>query len=192
MPTGTFSNDQLREFVIAGHWNLPKVQELLAQYPDLLNARYQWGENDYEPAIQAAAHAGAPAVAEFLLAQGAPLEICTAAMLGRQDEVQRLLDETPALIDAHGAHGIPLLAHAALSGSADLAKMIFERGAHKGASFALSNAVSKGHVDMARWLLENANPDPNWKNYEGKPALTIATEAGDQAMLALLTGHRAG
>ena len=76
MPTGTFSNDQLREFVIAGHWNLPKVQELLAQYPDLLNARYQWGENDYEPAIQTATHAGTPAVTEFLLAQGAPLEIC--------------------------------------------------------------------------------------------------------------------
>lgn len=188
----SYSTEQLREFVIAGHWNLPRVQELLAQYPDLLNARYQWGENDYETAIQAAAHAGSPRVAEFLLGQGAPLEICTAAMLGRQPEVENLLAGDPSLSSARGAHGIPLMAHAALSGRVPLAKMLFERGAREGMSFALSNAVSRGHVQMAGWLLENGQPDLQWKNYEGKTALTIASEAGNQDMLSLLAEHGAG
>lgn len=186
-----FSPEQLREFVIAGHWNLPRVQEMLAEFPELLNERYQWGENDYETAIQAAAHVGSAHVAEFLLAQGAPLEICTAAMLGRRDELERLLDEDPARINARGAHTIPLLAHAALSGKADLAEMLVTRGAQEGISFALSNAVSKGHLDMTRWLLENTKPDLAWPNYEGKTPLTIAGEAGNEALAALLREHGA-
>ena len=186
MTTPTFSTEQLREFVIAGHWNLPRVQEMLAQFPELLNVRYQWGENDYETAIQAAAHVGSAQVAEFLLGQGAPLEICTAAMLGRIPEVERLLAEDPARINARGAHAIPLLAHAALSGDTTLAQMLVEHGAQEGLSFALSNAVSKGHFDMTRWLLENGKPDLAWQNYEGKTPLTIATEAGNEALAALL------
>src|SRR6185369_9343473 len=119
MTSASYSPEQLREFVIAGHWNLARVQEMLSQFPELLNVSYQWGENDYETAIQAAAHVGSAHVAEFLLTQGAPLEICTAAMLGRRDEVQRLLAEDPARIHARGAHAIPLLAHADLSGKAE-------------------------------------------------------------------------
>jgi ankyrin repeat protein len=191
MTTNSFSTDQLREFVIAGHWNLPRVQEMLAQFPEILNVPYQWAENDYETAIQGAAHVGSPHVAEFLLAQGAPLEICTAAMLGRLDDVTRLLAEDPGLISARGAHGIPLIAHAALSGNTALAQLLYERGAHEGVSFALSNAVSKGHFEMTRWLLDHSAPDLNWTNYEGKTPLLIATEAGNQAIIALLQEYGA-
>jgi uncharacterized protein len=191
MTTNSFSTDQLREFVIAGHWNLPKVQEILAQFPEILNVPYQWGENDYETAIQGAAHVGSPHVAEFLLAQGAPLEICTAAMLGRLDDVTRLLAADPALINARGAHAIPLIAHAALSGNVALVQMLYERGAREGVSFALSNAVSKGHFEMTHWLLDHSTPDLNWTNYEGKTPLLIATEAGNQAIITLLQEYGA-
>jgi uncharacterized protein len=191
MPTDAFSTDQLREFVIAGHWNLPKVREMLAQFPKMLDAPYKWGENDYETAIQAAAHVGSIPVAEFLLEQGAPLEICTAAMLARTDEVARLLDEDPGLINARGAHAIPLMAHAALSGNTALARMLVERGAREGISMALSNAVSKGHVEMTRWLLDNSTPDLSWTNYEGKTPLMIASEAGNEAIITLLLEHGA-
>ncbi len=186
MATNRFSSEQLREFVIAGHWNLPKVKEMLAEFPEILNVPYDWGENDWETAIQGAAHVGSPHVAEFLLAQGAPLEICTAAMLGRQADVERLLAENPALINAHGAHGIPLMAHAALSGNVSLAQMLLERGEHEEMSLALSNAVNKGYAGMTRWLLEHGAPDLSWKNYEGKNVLTIATERGDETISALL------
>jgi ankyrin repeat protein len=191
MPKNAFSTDQLREFVIAGHWNLPKVQEMLAQSPEMLNEPYAWAENDTETAIQGAAHAGSIPVAEFLLEQGAPLEVCTAAMLGRADEVARMLAEDPGLINARGAHAIPLMAHAALSGNVVLVRMLAERGAREGISMALSNAVSKGHVEMTKWLLDNSSPDLSWTNYEGKTPLMIASEGSKDAIVTLLLEHGA-
>ena len=38
--------ETIREFVIAGHGNLPRVREMLDEMPALLNEKYQWGEND--------------------------------------------------------------------------------------------------------------------------------------------------
>ena len=66
----------LREFVIAGHGNLSKVKELLAHHPELLDMPYSWTETDRETAVMAAAQVGNAAVAEYLLAKGAPLSIC--------------------------------------------------------------------------------------------------------------------
>ncbi len=103
------SSDLVREFVIAGHGSLEKVREMLARDPQLLSAANEWSPGDRESAIQAAAHVGSVNVAEYLLSQGAPLEICTAAMLGRRQEIERMLAAEPSLIRAKGAHGIPLL-----------------------------------------------------------------------------------
>ena len=63
-------------------------------------------------AVQAAAQVGSANVAQFLLKHGAPLEICTAAMLGMRDVVEHWLNEDPQNANATGAHGIPLLPHA--------------------------------------------------------------------------------
>jgi ankyrin repeat protein len=183
------SVEQVRDFVIAAHGNLPRVREMLTAHPGLLNARHQWGENDSETAIQAAAQVGSASVADYLLERGAPLEICTAAMLGRLDDVQRMLDEDAALIQERGAHGISLMAHAALSNNLELAKMLFKRGATAGMSLALGNAVMHGDARMARWIIDNGHPDLSWKNYEGKSLLTIARETGKQDMLVLLGEH---
>ena len=183
------TTEQIRDFVIAAHGNLPRVREMLVEYPSLVNERYQWGENDSETAIQAAAQTGSINVAEFLLARGAPLEICTAAMLGQKTEVQKMLDKDPSLIKARGAHGIALMTHAALSNNIPLVKMLFKRGANTGMSMALGNAVMHGHYEMARWIIENGQPDFKWKNFEGKTLLTIASERGDKNMIKLLREH---
>src|SRR5260370_10688026 len=87
------SDDVVREFVIAGHGNLEKVRKILEQNPELLNASYAWSETDHETAIQVAAQVGSATVATYLLERGAPLEICTAAMLGRRDEVERRISD---------------------------------------------------------------------------------------------------
>ncbi len=184
--------DQVREFVIAGHGDLQKIKRLLAENPAMLNASHPWSESDHETAIQAAAQVGNAAIAEYLVSQGAPLDICTAAMLGRKDDVERLLGGDPSLIAARGAHGIPLLAHAALSGNVPLADLLWKRGVREGASFALGNAVDRGHLEMARWLLGNANPDLGWKNYQGKTVLSIALERGNAGTIELLKEHGAG
>ena len=184
--TYNLSPDVIREFVITGHWNLPRVKAMLAEHPDLLNVAHEWAPGDRETAIQAAAHAGSSHVAQFLLSQGAPLEICTAASLGRKETVEQILRGDSNLIHARGAHGIPLMAHAAFSGDVALAQVLFERGAREGMSMALSNAVSKGHLELTQWLLEYGNPDLGWKNYDGKTALDIVRERNHAELVTLL------
>jgi ankyrin repeat protein len=191
MSTEQPSPEVIREFVIAGHGNLTKVQAMLAAQPVLLNIPYEWSPGDNETAIQGAAHVGNRAVAEYLLTQGAPLELCTAAMLGRRDEVESFLQADSAAIKSNGAHGIPLLCHAALSGDVPLVESLYQRGASMGASLATSLVVSRGDVAMTRWLLENTSPDLTFKNYEDKSMLEIATEASNVEIADLLRNHGA-
>src|SRR4051812_2968193 len=170
MSTNQPTANEIREFVIAGHGNLEKVKQMLALYPDLLNIAHEWRPGDTETALQGAAHVGSREIAEFLLAQGAPLDICTAAMLGERAEVERFLEKEPDQIHTNGAHGIPLLTHAALSGDVRLVQLLYEQGATTGASAALVLAVGKDHLGVARWLLENGAPELSWKNFQGKTA----------------------
>jgi ankyrin repeat protein len=176
----------VRDFVIAGHMDLEKVKRMHEEHPALLNAAHPWKENDHETAIQAAAQMGNVPVAEYLLSKGAPLEICTAAMLGKLEDVRRMLSKNPKDISATGAHGIPLLAHAALSGNLDLVQLLFNQGAHQGVSFAFHNAVNRNDYKIARWLLETGKVDLAWKNYQGKTALAIAGERGYDEIVSLL------
>ena len=155
------STDLVREFVIAGHGNLEKVKKMLEERPDLLNAAYAWTENDHETAIQAAAQVGSVPVAEYLLENGAPLEICTAAMLGRKEEVKRRIRENPGNINSTGAHDITLLTHAALSGDIELVQYLFQNGAKTGSSSALQNAVTRGYYDLIK-------PRPECEEFSGK------------------------
>ncbi len=185
------TSEYIREFVLAGHGNFERVQEMLAATPALLNAAYEWKENDRETALQGAAHVGNTAIAEYLLAKGAPLEICTAAMLGQHDAVRKFVADNPQQINATGAHGIALVTHAALSGNVALVQWLIEHGAHGGISAALHNAVNKGHTELTRWLLEHTEPDLGWTNFQDKTALTIATERGWEDLAEILRAHGA-
>ncbi len=185
------STEQTRDFVIAGHGNLDKVKQMLAADPSLLNSVYHWSESDTETAIQAAAQVGNARVAEFLLEKGAPLEICTAAMLGKFDEVRTRLNRDPAQASAVGSHSIPLLPHAVWSGNLELVQFVYQSGATTGANLALHNAITKSDLTIVGWLLENAKPDITSKNYQGKSPLTIASERKDEKMVQLLKQHGA-
>ena len=185
----TPSAEQIREFVIAGHGNLEKVKQMLAEAPQLLNASYRWNENDSETALQAAAQVGSATVAQFLLKQGAPLEICTAAMLGMRDEVEQRLNDDPRNANAAGAHGIPLLPHAVWSEDPRLVQLVFERGAKSGATLALHNAISRGNYELVEWLVDNAGPDIRAKNFQGKTPLAVATEHKNDRIVAFLNQH---
>ena len=165
-----FTPEFIREYVIAAHFNLDRVKELLAEHPSLLNVAHQWGPDDFEDGLGAASHVGNRAIAEFYLSQGAPLTICTAAMLGRTDDVRVFLDADPSLATAKGAHKITVLFHAAMSGKTEIADLLVERGGGEGAAHAIHGAISYGHLDMTRWLLEHgAKNDLSVLNYEGNP-----------------------
>ena len=187
----TPSPEQIREFVIAGHGNLEKVKQMLAETPQILNASHRWNENDPETAIQAAAQVGNTTIAQFLLNQGAPLEICTAAMLGMREDVEARLNSDPRSANATGAHGIPLLPHAVWSENPRLVELVFEKGAKSGATLALQNAVSRGNYEIVQWLVENAGPDIKAKNFQGKTPLVVATEHKNSRITAFLKQHGA-
>jgi hypothetical protein len=104
------------EFVGAAHGDFAKVKALLGQEPALLNAAHDWGGGSWETALGAASHVGNREIAEYLLSKGAPVTICTAAMLGQLELVKAIIKAHPAQRQALGAHGIPLLDHAKAGG----------------------------------------------------------------------------
>jgi hypothetical protein len=55
-------------------------------------------------------------IVEFLLAQGARIDLFCAAMLGQLDAVKAFLTLEPKLIDAKGPHGFTLHFHAQVGG----------------------------------------------------------------------------
>lgn len=108
--------DLVKEFVIAGHGNFPKVQEMLKEHPNLIYCKYDWGNGDYEAAIEGAGHVGNKEIANYLLAAGSRVTLYILAMLGRTDLVKPVLEAYPQLIPAKGPHGFTLLHHAKVGG----------------------------------------------------------------------------
>lgn len=180
------SPETIREFVIAAHFDLAKVKAMLLADASLLNVEHQWGPNDFESGIGAAAHVGSRAIAEFLLSQGAPSNICVAAMLGQTDEVRRYLDGDASLANARGAHGISLMFHAAMSGDTAVTGLLRERGCVEGYDDALHAAISRGHKDMVVWLLDNGATDLQVQNYQGKTPLQNAVDSNHPEIADLL------
>jgi uncharacterized protein len=181
-------SEQIKAFVIAGHGNLEKVKTMLEAEPQLLNQAFEWRPGDFETALQGAAHVGNVDIAEFLLQKGAPLELPSAAMLGRKDFIEQMLEANPEAINTTGAHGITLLTHAALSGDVSLVSSLYERGATTGADMATNLAVDCGYREVVQFLLETAKPDLTWKNFKGLNALEVAREGNDAELIALLEG----
>ena len=176
------------QFVGAAHGDLDTVKALLAQNPALLNRSASWGE----VALGAAAQTGSRAIAEHLLAQGAPLDICTAAMLGRGETVAAMLPDEPGGANAAGAHGIPLLYHAAIGGHAEIAELLLAQGAAvnagAGGSPALHGAVAFGRAEMVEWLLHHG-ADPNILNHENQTPAAAALARKQPEMAELLRAH---
>lgn len=106
----------VHEFVGNAHGDLNRVRELLTQEPQLINAAWDWGEGDFETGLGAASHMGRKDIAEFLLENGARLDLFAAAMLGKLDIVRAVLTTYPNAIQTLGPHGIPLITHAKAGG----------------------------------------------------------------------------
>lgn len=106
----------VKEFVIAGHGNLEKVRQMLTAEPGLLNACWDWGGGDFETAMEGAGHVGSKDCANYLLSQGARINIFCASMLGKLDFVKALLSTHPDLKYSKGPHGLQLIHHATKGG----------------------------------------------------------------------------
>ena len=94
----------IKDFVEAAHGDLPKLQRLLAEKPNLLLM-----PNGNETALGAACQMRRPDIIEFLLGQGETLDLSAACVLGLPDKVTAFLDAEPALLNkgnkkAHNKH----------------------------------------------------------------------------------------
>jgi len=107
----------VQEFVGKSHGDLERVKELLAQEPGLINATWDWGGGDWETGLGAASHMGRSDIANYLLENGARLDLFAAAMLGKLEIVRAALETYPQAINIPGPHGIPLMAHAQAGGN---------------------------------------------------------------------------
>jgi ankyrin repeat protein len=174
----------INQFVGAAHGDFATVKKLLAQQPAILNASAVWGET----AIQAASQVGRVDITDFLISQGAPVDICTAAMLGRKEAVASMIAADSSAIHAQGAHGLPLMYFPVIGGYSEVAEMLLVAGATvnggEGVSTPLHGAVMTNNLEMAVWLLAQG-ADPSATNYEGKTALEAA-EIGNKTELAAL------
>lgn len=165
--------ESIREVVLNAHGNFSRVRDLIEADPNLLNVSAPWDETP----IQAASHMGNKEIAEWLLDRGAPLDVFTAAMLGRREDVVRLLDDNPELVKERGVHGMPIMFFPATSNDVGILELLLERGAEvnegAGGNTALHAAAIFDRVDAARWLLAHG-ADPNATDYEGKTPLERA------------------
>lgn len=177
------TQEQIRNFVLPAHGNLEVVKQMLAEEPRLLNQKYEQFD---ETALEAASHVGNRPIAEFLLAQGAPMNIYTAAMFGDKEQVAAYLDDTPELVNGNGVHGISLLFHAALSGNVDLAEMLVARGNTQSPDQPLLAAAMHGRIEMSKWLLARG-ADKTATNMRDLTALDIAKQSKNEALITLLS-----
>ena len=106
----------VQEFVRLGHFDLGNLKKKLTENPALLNATTDWGGGDFETALGGASHMGRRDIAEFLIRQGARMDIFTAAMMGQVNLVKYMCDLYPELLQSKGPHGITLLMHAQKGG----------------------------------------------------------------------------
>jgi len=106
----------VQDFVIFAHSDLAKVKQLLEKQPALLNSTMDWGGGDWESGLGGASHMGRHDIVEFLLAQGARMDLFCAAMMGQLEAVKSFLTLEPKLMDAKGPHGLSLHFHAQVGG----------------------------------------------------------------------------
>jgi len=107
----------VKDFVVAGHKDLSRVQALAAEHPNLVHGKYDWGNGDFEEAIEGAGHMGNREIARFLIDSGARVTLFVLAMLGKTELVMPVLEAYPRMVFANGPHGFTLLHHAKLAGA---------------------------------------------------------------------------
>jgi ankyrin repeat protein len=150
-------------FDAIGQGDEPRVRALLAQDPELSQARNQDGAT----AVLWAAYTRHSALAPLVLAGREP-DFFEACALGRRDRAALLLEREPSLLTAFSADGFSALGLAVFFGHAEIARMLVEAGADVNQPSRnairvapLHSAVESGSLPLLELLLAHgAKPDP--------------------------------
>lgn len=177
--------DKVREFVIAAHQDLTKVQEIYAENPELIDVPMEWGPGQTETPLQGASHTGQRAIAEFLLEKGATPNMVAYAMLGDDKKFNAMLAQDPDNINEIGAHNFSLMFHAAFGGNLAIIETIYEQVADVNLGRALLASVMAKKVEAIRWYIAHDAP-LTATDFQGRTALEMAVENQDDTLINLL------
>jgi len=121
--------EEVREVVYYAHSDLKQVENLISKSPKLINSTVDWGDGDFESALGAASHVGNLDIANYLIQNGARMDIFTMAMLGYSNDVINIIKRSPSTINIIGPHGLTLLHHAEIGvSSPDLSDYLKSNG----------------------------------------------------------------
>lgn len=124
----TFSLEEIKEFVFAGHNDLDKVKYILDEKPQIINCTNQSKRGDFETAIGGASHVGNKEIADYLVSKGARLDMFNYTFLGYTEFIKKQIIEFPHLLNAPGPHGFTLLHHAIKGGHEVFADWLKSKG----------------------------------------------------------------
>lgn len=178
-------SDFVREFVMAAHRDLEQVKTLYADHPDLIDEPVEWGPGQTETPLQAAAHTGQRAIAEFLLDNGATPNMVAYASLGDTEKFNNLLAQDPNNIHEIGAHNFSLMFHAAFGGNIDIIETIYHKVDDLNLGRAVLAAIMANQVDAVSWYIAHDAP-LDATDFQGRTALEMAVEFEDDTLIRLL------
>jgi uncharacterized protein len=173
--------------------DLAQVRTLLDSDPSLASARNESSAS----ALLMSIYMGRQEIREVLLAHGLQMDLAEAAAAGDLPRVKHFVDSTPALANSFSADGFPVFALACFFGQFETARYLAEKGANihavacNGSGYnALTAAVTAGHVDIVKYLLEH-DLDPNYRYGPGYTPLLAAAASGQLEIVKLLLAHGA-
>ena len=166
----------VQQFVGACHRDPDGVKTMLKQEPGLSNASWNLGGGDWERGMEAAAHMGRPDIADTLIQHKARKCAYWAAMAGEEAIVKAFVTSDTEIVNTGGAHGISLMAHAAICGKVTLTQYLRDHGAELD-NKSLEHAVRGNRIDMVVWLVENG-VNPAARRFDNKLLCDVAEERG--------------
>lgn len=173
--------------------DLSQVRALLDAEPSLASASNESGAS----ALLMSIYTGRREIRELLLSAGATMGLHEAAAAGNLDRVRQFVDPDPALAKSFSPDGFPIFTLACFFGHPDTARYLADKGAdiHAAASNgtgynALTAAVTAGHTEIVKWLLERGL-DANYCYGPGYTPLLAAAANGHLDVVKLLLAHGA-
>lgn len=172
-------------FMAAWHGRRARLQRLLSDRPELLQARNDEGLSLLLFAAHAAHYSGRHDITAWLLGAGALPDIHAAAALGEKTAVRRALPV--AGVDLAGPWGRTALHWAVCGGHRSLAARLLDRGAdpnrpdHWGCT-AVHLAADFGHKELLDLLIARGG-DPARVMDNGKNLLHLAASRGDRELI---------
>ena len=181
------NQELIGSFVMPCHFSIEKASEVLKQDRRLVNAR---NRSTDEAGIEAASHTGATSVAQWLLGNGAPYTLHCSVMMGHLPAARSFFELDREQATRPGAHGIPIMFHAAISGSIEMAELLEEYGGAQDYSWALCGAAGWIWPEMTEWML-GRGADVNFVSQQKTPLDWAERPDNNEAVINILRAHGA-